>query len=55
MKLAEELGLNNLTPGNETYSYIDRTEKLLVEKIKLDMLEFRIKPGIKDENVLSIC
>ena len=51
IKLAEELGMNNLTPGNETYSHIDRTEGQIVEKIKSDIMEFRIKPGDKDEKL----
>ena len=43
--------MNNPTPGNETYSHIHSTEEQIVEKIKSDMLEFRIRPGDKDEKL----
>ena len=47
LKLAVELGLDNITPGNETYSYTNETEQAICDRICGDLAKFRVKP--KDE------
>ena len=47
LKLAEELGMNNINIGNETYLYVDTTEADIVEKTKLDMVTFNLVPDSK--------
>ena len=51
LRLAEELGLNNDNPGNETYSFSPNSENEIVEKIKTDLLSFRIEPNTKEEKL----
>ena len=51
LKLAEELGMNNQVPGNDTYTHVDCSEDQIVQNAKLDMVKFRIKPTIKDEKL----
>ena len=51
LKLAEELGLNNENPGNETYSFSPNTENEIVSRIKTDLLQFRIEPNNREEKL----
>ena len=51
LRLAEELGLNNPTPGNETYRYVPNTEEQIVSKIKLDISQFKITSNSSDEKL----
>ena len=44
LKLAEELGLNNATPGNDTYWFCHEDEHAICDRIKTDLLRFRITP-----------
>ena len=48
LRLAEELGLNNGTPGNETYAFTDETEQVICDRICRDLAKFGIAP--KDED-----
>ena len=51
LRLAEELGLDNDNPGNETYSFSPNSENEIVQKIKTDLLSFRIEPNTKEEKL----
>ena len=51
LKLAEELGLNNITPGNETYVYTPLSEAAIVGQLKQDMLGFGINTDSKAEKL----
>ena len=51
LRLAEELGLNNLTPGNDTYGYTPITEEQIVSKIKSDISQFKITSDSNDEKL----
>ena len=42
LRLAEELGLNNPNPGNDTYRFIPESEEQIINKIKLDLTQFKI-------------
>ena len=55
LKLAEELGLNNITPGNETYVHTPLSETDIVEQLKQDMLRFRINTDSKAEKLALLC
>ena len=44
LKLAEELGLNNATAGNDTYRFCPGDEQTICQKLKTDLLRFRISP-----------
>ena len=44
LKLAEELGLNNPTPDNETYLYCPESEQVVCDRLKNDLLRFSITP-----------
>jgi len=45
LRLAGELGLDNITPGNETYAYTNETEQAICERICGDLAKFRITPN----------
>ena len=47
LKLAEELGMNNINLGNETYLHVNLTESEIVEQTKLDMMRFNLAPDNK--------
>ena len=49
--LAKELGLDNLTPGNETYEFVNHSEEQIVQKIKSDLVNFRISPSEGEEKL----
>ena len=51
LRLAEELGLNNDNPGNETYRFSPNSEGEIVGSIKTDLLRFRITPDSKEEKL----
>ena len=45
LRLATELGMDNVSPGNDTYIHISRSEDEVVTDIKQDISRFRIVPG----------
>ena len=51
LKLAEELGLNNDIPGNETYGFSSDSEDTIITRIKADLSQFRITPNIREERL----
>ena len=51
LKLASELGMDNITPGNETYVHTPRSEVEVVTDIKQDLSKFRIVPSTSDEKL----
>ena len=53
LRLAEELGLHHLNPGNETYNFTQENETQIVSKITSDLTQFRINPS-SDEKKLAI-
>ena len=53
LKLAEELGLNNPNPGNDTYQFTPDTEANICDRIKLDLSRFKITPPI-EQNKLAL-
>ena len=44
LRLAEELGLNNPNPGNDTYCFSQESEVDIIDRTKNDLLSFRITP-----------
>ena len=44
LKLAEELGLNNATPGNDTYRFCPEDEQAVCDRLKPILAKFRITP-----------
>ena len=44
LKLAEELGLNNEIAGNDTYLFCPGDEETICDKLRTDLLRFRISP-----------
>ena len=46
LKLAEELGLNNATPGNDTYRFCPEDEQAVCDRLKPILAKFRITPRI---------
>ena len=48
LKLASELGMDNPTPGNDTYFHEINSETQIVEKIKADLMKFRIVPKVSE-------
>ena len=44
LKLASELGMDNNSPGNDTYIHISRSEDEVVTEIRQDLSKFRIVP-----------
>ena len=44
LRLAEELGLNNENPGNDTYRFCPDNEQTICDRIISDMARFRIAP-----------
>jgi hypothetical protein len=53
LRLAEELGLNNITPGNETYAYINETEGAICDRICGDLARFKVEPK-EEERKLAV-
>ena len=51
LKLASELGMDNITPGNETYVHTPRSEAEVVAVIKQDLSKFRIVPNTSEEKL----
>ena len=51
LRLAEELGLNNTNPGNNTYEFIPESESDVINKIKSDLLQFRITPNNREDKL----
>ena len=51
LKLATELGLDNLSPGNETYAYVQDSEEQIVDNTKLSLLRFNLVPDRKEEKL----
>ena len=51
MRLANELGLDNLDPGNDTYSFVAESEAEICDRIVLDMQKFRIGPIDKEKKL----
>ena len=47
LKLAEELGMNNVNLGNETYLHVNQTESEIVERTK----RFNLVPDKKEERL----
>ena len=54
MKLAQELGLDNPNPGNETYTFIPDSEQGIIDKTKADVVRFRLVPDVKEEKLALI-
>ena len=50
-KLAEELGLNNAIPGNDTYSFTAESELDLINQMKVDLAGFHISPNDKEDKL----
>lgn len=44
LKLAEELGLNNVNPGNDTYRFCPDSEQTICDRIIADIAKFKIAP-----------
>ena len=53
LRLAEELGLHNLNPGNETYNFTQENEMQIVDKITSDLIQFRINPSLDEKKFLN--
>ena len=51
LRLAEELGLNNPTPGNETYLFCPDSEQVVCDRLKNDLLRFSITPPSSQLNL----
>ena len=51
MKLASELGMDNATPGNETYVHCQDSEAQVVAQIGQDLSRFRIVPDESEEKL----
>ena len=51
LKLASELGMDNITPGNDTYLHTSRSEIEIVTEIKQNLTKFRIVPCVSEEKL----
>ena len=51
LKLAEELGLNNPQPGNETYTLVSQTENDIVASLKQELVRFKLVPKLIEEKL----
>ena len=51
LKLAEELGLNNAIAGNDTYRFCPQDEATICQKLKTDLLRFRVSPPNNQEKL----
>ena len=51
MRLAQELGLQNPTPGNETYQLMQESESEICTKLAAELENFNIKPEEKDRKL----
>ena len=51
LKLATELGMDNVTPGNDTYVHCPDSEAQLVARIAQDLSKFRIVPDNSEEKL----
>ena len=51
LKLAEELGLNNPTPGDETYLFCPDSEQVVCDRLRNDLLRFSITPPTSQLNL----
>ena len=51
LKLAAELGLDNPSPGNDTYCYVQDSEDNIIDRTRSDLLRFRLVPDIKESKL----
>ena len=51
LKLAEELGLNNANAGNETYRFCPEDEQTICDRLKNEVLRFRISPPDRQQKL----
>ena len=51
LKLATELGMDNESPGNDTYVHISSSENGLVSDIKQDISKFRVVPAVSESKL----
>ena len=51
LKLATELGMDNISPGNDTYVHSSSSENELVSDIKQDLSKFRIVPAVSESKL----
>ena len=45
LRLAEELGLNNANPGNDTYCFCPDSELAICDRLTADLARFKIAPS----------
>ena len=53
LKLGNELGLNNPTPGNETYHLTEETESDICDRLTIELTKYLLKPST-EENKLAL-
>ena len=51
LKLAEELGLNNATLGNDTYRLMDETESEICDRLTLELSKYNLRPTDKERKL----
>ena len=51
LRLASELGINNPSPGNETYGHVQDSEEIIVDRTKSDLQKFRLIPDVKESKL----
>ena len=53
LRLAEELGLNNANPGNDTYRFCPDSEQTICDRLIADIAKFKIAPS-DDQRKLAL-
>ena len=54
IKLAHELGLENSSPGNDTYEYQDRTEQLVCDNLVSKLVRYNATPSVSEKKVAML-
>ena len=54
LRLAQELGLNNRQPGNDTYEFQDNTEEVICNDLFSKLGEFNALPGDSDRKIAML-
>ena len=54
LRLARELGINNVNPGNDTYEYQNSSEQEICDRLLVGLAGFGITPDISDRKIAML-
>ena len=54
LKLCQELGINNIQPGNDTYLYVNRSEQEVCEELAVKLDRYHAAPKESEKKIAML-